>query len=95
MKSQEHMKYLILSSALFACGPETIIEVESDCQPYDNDYSHTITYCGEPDPDNIQNMFVLCNPRELEAESCSDDLILRELGDDCHATNVCLGDNVQ
>lgn len=88
------MKYLVLASLLFGCGKE-LIEIEADCQPYDSDYSHTITYCGEPDPDNVQSMFVLCNPRALEAQNCADDLALQELHDNCFATNVCLGDNVQ
>ena len=89
------MKHLIIVSLLLACGKEFVeIKEMSNCQPYDSDYSHTITYCGEPHPTNVQNMFVLCNPRELETENCADDLVLQELEDNCFATNICLGDNI-
>lgn len=82
------MKYCILFLVLLGCGEE-LVEVQGDCQPYDDNYSHTVIYCGEPTQDNVENVFTLCNPRSAEPQDCVGDLALMNLADGCFAANVC------
>jgi len=88
------VKKIILSLPiiLLGCVAELGDPGSSECQPYDEAYSHTVVHCDSAVRENAQNVFVLCNPRELEdqPEPCSDDLVLRDLvEDDCVVTNVC------
>jgi hypothetical protein len=82
------MKYLVTVLLAFGCGEE-FVEVQGDCQPYSDSYSHTVIYCGEPTQDNVENVFTLCNPRIAEPQDCVEDLALMNLADDCFAANVC------
>lgn len=87
------MKYLLIAILLFACGDETTEPAETEeCQPYHSGYSHTVTYCGEDTEDNVQSVFILCNPRVLTARECVEDLALGELEDNCFSKNICLED---
>lgn len=82
------MKYLVVVLLIFGCGKE-FVEVETNCQPYDDNYSHTVIYCGELKEENVQNVFNLCNPRIPDRMDCVEDIALMNLGDDCFAANVC------
>jgi len=88
------MKYLLVIFLLFGCGHELGDESggEEACQPYHSGYSHTVTYCGEDTEDNVQSVFILCNPRVLTARECVEDLALGELEDNCFSKNICLED---
>ena len=83
------MKYLLVASLLFGCGHELGDETggEEACQPYHDTYSHTVTYCD----DEATNMFIFCNPRELNTQGCVSDPV-RELEDNCYSENICLED---
>jgi len=82
------MKYIAIALAVIGCGEE-FVEVEKDCQPYNESYSHTVIYCGEAEQENVQNVFTLCNPRDRAPMDCVGDLALMNLDDDCFAANVC------
>jgi len=82
--------------ALIACGSDTVeTPVDGECQPYSENYSHSVTYCGEHIMENIRNVFRMCNPRVLHDDrtsGCVSDLMLKALEPECDIVNVCWRD---
>ena len=95
MKGKALRKYILL--LLIGCGSDTVeTPVDGECQPYSENYSHSVTYCGEHTVENIRNVFRVCNPRvqhSERAEGCVSDLMLKVMDDpDCDAVNICWRD---
>ena len=94
MKGKALRKYILL--LLIGCGSDTVeTPLNGECQPYSENYSHSVTYCGEHTEENIQNVFRVCNPRVLHddrAEGCVSDLMLKTLDPECDTVNICWRD---
>ena len=78
---------------LLACGTETTsYSIDSEeCQPWHENYSHSVTHCEEG-----QSIFIACNPRVRNRDQvpgCVDDLLLKcfeESDENCYSENVCM-----
>lgn len=87
-------KYILL--LLIGCGSDTVeTPVDGECQPYSENYSHSVTYCGEHTAENVQNVFRMCNPRvrhDDRTSQCIDDIMLKTLDPECDTVNICWRD---
>jgi len=86
----------LITLTLIGCGSDTVeTPLDGECQPYSENYSHSVTYCGEHTVDNIQNVFRVCNPRVLHSDrtnGCVNDLMLKVMEPGCETVNVCWRD---
>ena len=91
------MKKIVLALVMFGCGdglPDK--DFGRECREYDQTYSHSVLFCGGRDADNVEDVFLVCNPRRPHCDSRPDciapDLDLMRIEDGCEVQHVCWRD---
>jgi len=90
------LKKIVLALVLFGCGdglPDK--DFGRECREYDQDYSHSVMFCGGREVENVQETFLVCNPRRPHCDSrpdCVADLDLMRIEDGCEVQHVCWRD---
>ena len=86
------MKKIVLALVLFGCGdglPDK--DFGRECREYDQDYSHSVMFCGGREVENVQEVFLVCNPRRPHCDSRPDCVAhdLTRVEEGCEVQHVC------
>ena len=84
------MKKLAVFMLLFACGDLEESEFVEECKVQSELYSHSVLYCNGYEPENIEDVFEVCNPRQPWSErnpcvTCD----IMEFEEGCELQHVC------
>lgn len=82
------MTALLLLVACGQVGPE--LDDGYECEVQDELYSHTVLYCNGYEPENIEDVFEVCNPRQpLSERSPCVTCDLVEFEEGCDLKHIC------
>jgi hypothetical protein len=87
------LKKIVFTLVVMGCGDAMQNkDFGVECEAYDDQYSHTILFCGGKDTENVEDIFEVCNYRQRsdhQVDGCVSSLDLMEFDSDCEVQHVC------
>jgi len=90
-EKDKNMKKMLVFALLFACGDSEDRDFGEECEVHNELYSHTVLFCDGFEPENVEDVFQACNPRQSRSERdprcvpCD----LMEFEENCELQHVC------